>query len=117
MFGVPIDGPAKMLGNNKSVIMSMMVPSSALKKKHNAIAYHHVYEAIAAGIIMFAHVESENNFADILTKPLGNEQFMKLVAPLLFWKPRFNHLDAVFLRLPQNEELAISDNRSNPGFI
>jgi hypothetical protein len=67
MLGVPIEGPAKMLGDNKSVIMSTTVPSSALKKKHNAVAYHRVREAIAAGIITFAHVKSKRNYADILS--------------------------------------------------
>ena len=97
-----------MLRDNKSVIMSTTVPSSALKKKHNAVAYHCVHEAIAASIIMFAHAKSENNFVDILTKPLGNEQFMKLAAPLLFQMPRFNCPDATFLKLPKDEEIGIN---------
>jgi hypothetical protein len=39
-LGVVMDGPALMLGNNMSVILSTSVPSSGLKKKHNAMAYH-----------------------------------------------------------------------------
>jgi hypothetical protein len=93
-----------MLGDNKSVIMSTTVPSSALKKKHNAVAYHHVQEAIAAGIITFAHVESKRNYADILTKLLGNEQFMTLVAPLMFRTPRFDCPDAASPVSPKPDE-------------
>ena len=48
MLGVPIDGPADLLGDNKSVITNCTIPSSTLKKKHNAIAYHRVREAVAA---------------------------------------------------------------------
>ena len=39
MLGVPIDGPALMLGDN-SVVLNTTFPSSQLKKKHNAICYH-----------------------------------------------------------------------------
>jgi hypothetical protein len=39
-LGVALDGPALMLGDNMSVVLNTTVPSSVLKKKHNAIAYH-----------------------------------------------------------------------------
>jgi hypothetical protein len=50
-LGVALDGPALMSGDNMSVVLNTTVPSSALKKKHNAIAYHRVREAIAARIM------------------------------------------------------------------
>jgi hypothetical protein len=37
-----------MLGDNMSVVLNTTVPSSVLKKKHNAIAYHRVREAICS---------------------------------------------------------------------
>jgi hypothetical protein len=49
-LGVALDGSALMLGDNMSVVLNTTVPSSVLKKKHNAIAYHRVREAIAARI-------------------------------------------------------------------
>jgi hypothetical protein len=87
MFGVPIDGPALLLGDNMSVIMNTSVPSSQLRKKHNAIAYHRVREAIAGGIISFAKVLSKDNYADVLTKPLSKDVFLSLMGPILFRKP------------------------------
>jgi hypothetical protein len=39
-LGVSLEGPTLMLGNNMSVVLNTSVPSSALKKKHNAISYH-----------------------------------------------------------------------------
>jgi hypothetical protein len=51
MLGVPIDGPALLLGDNKSVVLNTLVTSSILKKKDHACAYHHVCEAIAGGIM------------------------------------------------------------------
>jgi hypothetical protein len=47
-LGMALDGPALMLGDNMSLVLNTTVPSSVLKKKHNAIAYHRVREAIAA---------------------------------------------------------------------
>jgi hypothetical protein len=43
-------GPALILGDNISVFLNTTVPSSVLKKKRNAIAYHRVRKAIAARI-------------------------------------------------------------------
>jgi hypothetical protein len=39
---VALDGPALMLRNNLSVVLNTIVPSSVLKKKQYAIAYHPV---------------------------------------------------------------------------
>ena len=68
MLGVPINGPALLLGENNSVVLNTTFPSSQLKKKHNAICYHRVRKACAAGILRFSHISSEENIADILTK-------------------------------------------------
>jgi hypothetical protein len=74
-LGVALDGPALMLGDNMSVVLNIKVPSSVLKKKHNAIAYHRIREAIATRIMRFAYIKSEENVSDVLTKPLSNEKF------------------------------------------
>jgi hypothetical protein len=58
-LGVVLDGPALMLGDNMSVVLNTTVPSSKLKNKHNAIAYHRVREAILARIMRFAYIKSE----------------------------------------------------------
>jgi hypothetical protein len=68
-----------MLGDNMSVVLSTTVPSSVLKKKHNAIAYHLVREAIAARIMWFAYIKSEENVSDVLKKPSSNEKFRYLM--------------------------------------
>ena len=46
MMGVKLDGPSVMLVDNEAVVMNTTLPSSTLKKKHNAIAYHKVREAV-----------------------------------------------------------------------
>jgi hypothetical protein len=39
-LGVALDGPELMIGHNMSVVLNTTVPSSVLKKKHNASEYH-----------------------------------------------------------------------------
>ena len=87
MLGVGIDGSALMLGDNKSVVVNTTIPSSALKKKHQMVAYHRVREAVAARLIRFCHIESSRNVADVLTKPLPNPVFHHLIKPFLFRNP------------------------------
>jgi hypothetical protein len=43
-------------------------------KKHNAINYHAVGEAAAAGIIRVGKEDGEMNVADLLTKVLSGEK-------------------------------------------
>ena len=86
MLGVPVREPAMLLGDNESVILSSTVPSSVLKKKHNACAYHRIREAIAAGVMRFAYIKSSDNYADVLTKSLGSVAFHSLVQATLFRK-------------------------------
>jgi hypothetical protein len=89
MLRVEVDGPAMMFRDNKSVIINTTMLSSQLKKKHNYIAYHRVREAITAKIINFFHIHSEDNFADILTKPLPVSTFYRLVKPMIFRAPKW----------------------------
>jgi hypothetical protein len=69
-FGVPIDGPAWLFGDNKSVVTSSTIPHSRLSKRWNALSYHKVREAIAGGWLRFEHIPGSENPADIFTKPL-----------------------------------------------
>lgn len=67
-FGIPIDGPAEVYCDNQSVVTNSSVPSSVLNKRHNAICYHRVREAQAAGTIMVGWISGEYNLADLFTK-------------------------------------------------
>ena len=88
MMGVEPDGPGLLLGDNNSVVLNCTMPNSVLKKKHAACNYHRVREAIASGAVSFAHIPSEMNYADILTKPLTGSPYMNLVKLLLFRAPK-----------------------------
>jgi hypothetical protein len=84
MFGIPIDGPANIYCDNNGVIINSSHPKSTLKKKHNAIAYHRVREAAAAGAIRIAKEDTKSNVADLLTKSLPGPRLIELCARVLF---------------------------------
>ena len=83
MMGIPCDGPSYVYGDNQSVLKNGSMPDSVLKKKSNSIAYNFVREGVAMKEWMLAYVNTKENLADFLTKPLPGEQRMKLVRRIL----------------------------------
>ena len=70
MFRVPIVGPASVLCNNQGVVKNTSLPNSVLSKRHNAINYNVIREAVAAGIIRVGKEDGQTNLADAFTKML-----------------------------------------------
>jgi hypothetical protein len=68
MFSIPIEGPANVFCDNHGVVKNMSMRELTLMKKHNAIDYHAVREAVAAGILRVGKEDGEMNLADLLTK-------------------------------------------------
>ena len=89
MLGFELDGPTMMLGDNNAVVLSSTIPSSQLKKKHLSIAYHKIRECNAGQepILEFYHIPSQDNLADLLTKPLSRMLFKTLVEKILHMDP------------------------------
>jgi hypothetical protein len=96
-LGVHVRRKAYMFGDNKSVVDSSTIPHSKLHKRHNALSFHRVREAIAAGILAFYHIEGAENPADILSKHWGYRQIWRLLHPLLFWKGDTRAIDILEL--------------------
>jgi hypothetical protein len=88
MLGIALEKQTMLVGDNMSVVLNTTIPSSSLKKKHLACAYHRVREAIAGGFVLYGHIESISNLADIGTKPLGTTAFHRLIDPYLFRYPQ-----------------------------
>ena len=91
MFGFPIEGPTWMLGDNQSVVNSASLVERKLNKKHNAICFHAVREAVAAKWLMVGWEPTGSNIADIFTKVLNDETRAKL-------------LSSIFIRLYAQED-------------
>jgi hypothetical protein len=85
-LGVPILGKSIVFGDNKSVVDSSVKVHAKLHKRHNALSFHRVREAIAAKIIAFFHIDGKRNPADILSKHWGYSAVWPFLQPLMFWK-------------------------------
>ena len=74
---VPLDGkyPTKVFGDNLSVIQNSSSPEADLSKKHVAISFHAVREAVAAGIIEPYWLRGKWNMSDIMTKQIPTSEF------------------------------------------
>ena len=59
-----------MYGNNMSVVTNVSKLESTLKKKLNLICYHTVYETVAMGEALVAHILTKKYLADLFTKVL-----------------------------------------------
>src|SRR5215207_232916 len=95
MLEVPMSGPSIMFGDNLAVVNSASIPDDTLKKRHNALSYHRVQEAIAANVIKFYHIDGTENPADVLTKFLPKYKFQHLMKPILHWPDFENEPDTI----------------------
>ena len=84
MFGVEIDGPTNVFCDNKSVVTNVTNPESTLKKRHNAITYHKVWECVAAKALRVQHESGKENCSDILTKFLPIEAHRQCCGSILY---------------------------------
>ena len=92
-----------MFGNNQSVITSSTIPESPISKRHMALAYHRIQEAIASGILAFIYTPSPLNIADILSKNCRHQQAWPHLKPLLFWRGDTKDCD-VPLKTPKHTD-------------
>jgi hypothetical protein len=66
-----------MFVDNKTVVDSSTTPHAKLHKRHSALSFHCVREAVAAKIVAIYHLAGEYNPADIL---------WRILQPLLFYQ-------------------------------
>ena len=101
-LGVPLNGPSYLFGDNASVATSGSVPHSRLSKRHQALSYHYVREAIASNMVRFYHISGDINPADILSKHWAHGVvYPKLLRPLLFYEG--NTLDLLVEEMRQEQ--------------
>ena len=83
-LGVPVHEETYMFGDNGSVCTNAALPHSPLKKRHHALSYHFVREAIAAGIISFQHLPGNINPADTMTKHWSYSSIWPILKSVMF---------------------------------
>ena len=84
MFGVPMDWPAQVYCDNQGVVKNTSIPEPVLSKKHNAIDYHAVREAAAAGVLEVHKEDTQTNLADMFTKVLLADRRRELLGSILY---------------------------------
>ncbi len=89
-LGVPIHQQSFMFGDNESVVKSSTVPHAKLHKRHTALAFHRVHEAIASKFIGYYYLPGPLNAADILSKHWGYSDVWPNLQPILFWQGESN---------------------------
>lgn len=75
----------KVFEDNSGAIEMAKVPKLRPRTKHINIKYHHFRKAVADGLVTIHAVRSENQLADIFTKPLGVELFERLRRGIMGW--------------------------------
>jgi len=83
-LGIPVSSPTNLVGDNFGVVQSVTIPEGELKKKHVAISYHYVQEAITAKIVNAIWIQTFENWSDLCTKALGKNIFQDLVHDVMF---------------------------------
>jgi hypothetical protein len=82
-LGIKVSNPSSLSGDNAGVISNTTNPDATLKKKHIALSFHSVRENVSAGVVYPHQISSENNIADLLTKPLDQNTFMQHTGKVL----------------------------------
>ena len=85
MFGIQCQEPTFMYGDNQSVLANTTAPDSTLKKKSNSIAYHFVREGCARDEWRTTYVNTSDNPADLMTKPLPSGEKRNRFVRMLLW--------------------------------
>ena len=84
-MGIPL-GRSIMFGDAKSVHDNMTRPHSKLNKRHTALSYHRIREAIAHNVMSFYHMPGRINPADILSKHWGYAEIWPALKTILFFQ-------------------------------
>ena len=71
-FGIRLDGPTLLFGDNEGSLINVTEPDSSMAKRHVGVSYHTSRECEAADITRRYHVSTQDNIADGLTKALNN---------------------------------------------
>ena len=81
-LGVEVNEKSYMFGDNESVVNSASMVHSKLNKRHNALSFHRVREAIASKYIDFNYLPGAQNPADILSKQWAYSTVKDVLLPI-----------------------------------
>ena len=76
--GVVQREPTVLHEDNQSAIASAQAPAVKPRMKHLDVAHHYIRQCIADESIRLVYIPSQENTADVLTKPIARDQFVFL---------------------------------------
>ena len=79
-IGFERSGPTTIFVDNLSA--KYIAEGVTKKSKFIDIKFHFIRDCVAKGLVKVIHIPSEENLADLFTKPLGNPRFQELCAML-----------------------------------
>jgi hypothetical protein len=74
-----IEGPITILGDNDAALSLTNNHMNTPRSKHIDVIHHFARERVESGEVVFKRVDSADNVADVLTKPLPKELMAKHV--------------------------------------
>lgn len=79
-IGEVVEGPTPLRSDNASAISwAMGIKSHSKRAKHIDVRVHFVRDLVAQRLIEVPHISSEDNDADLLTKPLGRVKLTRIM--------------------------------------
>ena len=84
-LGVPVETPTAAFGDNDAVVNAATTPHARLNKRHNALSFHRVREAVAAKTLRMHHIRGHANPSDLLSKHWDYPSVRSVLNPILFW--------------------------------
>jgi len=81
-LGMTIEGPTLIQADNKAAIALSKNPEFHKRTKHVGIRFHRIRQEQEANVVKLEYVASEDNLADLLTKPLSSIKLRKNMAEL-----------------------------------
>jgi hypothetical protein len=88
VFGIYNPSPkfkCRVFEDNRSCIKVAESPKFTPRTKHIAIKYHHFRKHVTDGTITIEHIDTKEQIADILTKPLEEANFVYLRRQMMGW--------------------------------
>lgn len=82
-IGIPVKGTSLLFVDNAAALYAASNLATTLKVKHLSIDYHTLRELTAWGVIQPEKVPTEQNLADVLTKPTSRQTFWRLINQLM----------------------------------
>ena len=83
MMGILCELTTMIYGDNKSVLADTIIPDSTLKKKSNSTAYHFVREGCTRDEWRTTYINTHENPADPLKKPLPSGDKRRLFVTMM----------------------------------